>query len=703
MAVQQQTFSRNPYGYPWLFARRSLLLSFSLLWTSLSIVAAQDLQCPDGQVLMEVSGSRKVSVTSPSYEEDYFEYTASNDDELATFCVPADKCLVVKLDTKRIESEDDIASSVSIIYDDQPISLIGSFSSSTSYAPFSTSAFYVEVGESCKVTCEEGQVLLEIEAVTSQSNSRSWLFDASMDLVNHFDWQVIDDTTNEVIRTCPPSAQQPNNANGTIPSYSNGCYWSVEGLFRDRVCVPKDGCYRLVAGESAANLVQMFQVTMSDEVLHRTEYFQFESVLLLHAESPSSCSSVHACESESDLSQEEMEVFIFRNEVNYEDAQNLTWSTDYAVSGQWVSDVNTFVAGDRPLQYKRICIPGCALFYVNDQLLAGVYSFFNRETAMAFRVQANGIIHAEEDHSTPNQLPWGLQMSEVIGGSCQTSQACQVRGQGQSLVQVDVRYRPDLLDDFDSLFSTSDGWTIVTAPNKRAEKDYMDNSESAHIVYGTQGFPVKEPGKHYRNQLCLGDEYFQEESDTRCIALEMRRDENHLMESFSVSVNGLVFDRSIDCSGKVPLAYRRMCSWAYIQEYSSLSVEWTPLNGNCKKKGIPGIVTAATVGGVLLIAGLCHCMNRRYLAARKNPKNPSVPPAADPHDTVHSPNPAVAVSEPVAIPLGVSSPSTNPVLPVVEASNGNNPQTTVGIESSQVPTSTPQAHTVTVSDEEDFA
>ena len=697
------------------------------------MVGAQDLQCPDGYVVMEISGmdpliftkessSLGVTVTSPRYEEDFFEYNATyyyvdesytyDEDELlqpleTKFCAPVDKCLMVKVDTESISPEE-TASRISIMYDTTPYSIVLPVTPDRDSS--TTNVFYVEVGDSCKVTCDEDHILLEIEAVTDRSISREFWYGYSTGLDNHFDWQVIDDSTNKVILACPPSAQRPDDiimdnatdSNSTTYYYNNGCYWGLDGLFRDRVCLPKDGgCYRLVAGKSAENDVKEFQVTLDGEELFRTEHFQFESVLLQHpTESTSnSCNSVRpSCQqSEGDQqASEEMEVFIFRNEVMYEDAQNMIWNIDYIASpGQFLnSTFNSFVAGDRPLQYKRQCVPGCAFFYVSGKQIpidAQSYSveMYNRETAFAYRVQADGIIYAEEDHSSPSELPYGLQSSDVIGSSCQ--QACDAHLGRKHLVQVDYRQ-----DHFNSDY-TPDNWSIIVSPQKRAKKDPLDNAQDAYVAKSASGFSRKEPGKPYRKQLCLEDwswYNYQDGSDTMCVALEMNRNESHIMESFSISVNGEVFDRTIDCSNKVPLAYRRMCSWTYIERMlqSTGSNKWTPLNENCRKKGIPGMISSATVGGVLWVAGVWYCWmksRRRRQAAASQPSNtPPAPPTTDRHDHAapfyfdpYRFTPAVvAMNEPVAIPLERKHPSTNPAQQALE-NHQNRPPTVVGIES----------------------
>ena len=712
------------------------------------------LECPDGQVVMDVSeimdpsilGSKSSSelniyVTSPRYEEDSFEYHASSsyyyyneqgvEEELpweSSFCVPADKCLVVKLAIRSMEPEDTIASSVSIMYDNVPYSLLlGPFKPLSEGSFRIDNAFFVEVGGNCRVTCEEDHILLEIEAVTDWSNSFS-----SMDLGNHVDWQVMDDATDEVIRTCPPFAPRPDNntdtSNVTYSYFNNGCYWSLDGLFRDRVCIPNGGCYRLVAGASARDVVKTFQVTWDGDVLLHTQHFQFESLLLQHpmessssSSSSSSCNSVRpSCQeqSEGDMFQEEMEVFIFRNEVMDDNALNLTWNADYVVSGQLVSNVHTFVAGDRPLQYKRQCIPGCAFFYLSEepQLIDGQnVSFWSYNAHLPYRIQANGIIYAEDDQSMYHYLPFYLSVSDVIGSSCQELQACDVRGRsGEFLVELDAHFQPELpnqmsmLDEEYSSSSTREPWLITQI---RTEKEFRDNVESARNVYGVSGFG--QPGKHYHKQICLDAWwYFQEGSDPDCTALEMNLDASHLMESYSVSVNGQVFGRTIDCSHKnVPLAYRRMCNWAYIQDRKwytgSTSIEWTPLNGNCKKKGIPGIISSATVGGVLLVAGLWwYCRKRRRERAANKDRHDAAP-----H---HRPYPAgvvVAMKESVAIPLERDHPPTTNLAQqqeVLEEDHHQNPHTVVAIEatapqddptSGTLPTVTAAAY----NDEEDFA
>ena len=114
-----------------------------------------------------------------------------------------------------------------------------------------------------------------------------------------------------------------------------------------------------------------------------------------------------------------------------------------------------------------------------------------------------------------------------------------------------------------------------------------------------------------------------------------------------------------------------------------------PLNENCRKKGIPGMISSATVGGVLLVAGLWYCwmLRRRRQAAASQPSNtPPAPPTADRHEAApfyfnpYSSSPAVvAMNGPVVIPLERKDPSTNSAQQVLE--NHQNPHTVVGVES----------------------
>ena len=169
--------------------------------------------------------------------------------------------------------------------------------------------------------------------------------------------------------------------------------------------------------------------------------------------------------------------------------------------------------------------------------------------------------------------------------------------------------------------------------------------------------PSFQPGKHYRRNVCLSDQYFQEGSNGGCTILDMRLENEQSLETYSydVSVNGVLFSDRIDCSQQTALGYRLLCKWLDFATADSRHIILTPLNGNCKTKRITGsmagsMATGTVIGvvlGVLLVAGLSfYCVKRRRAAAcRKSNDEASEAAASSVDGTLSAPG---AVEEAVA-------------------------------------------------------
>ena len=239
------------------------------------------------------------------------------------------------------------------------------------------------------------------------------------------------------------------------------------------------------------------------------------------------------------------------------------------------------------------------------------------------------------------------------------------------------------------------------------------------IALGQPLLVTGQPGKHYRNQVCLSDGYVEKRSNNGgCTALKVFLGDNSMTESFSVSVNGKVLNERIDCTMKVPLGFRDMCEWVNdyyepILYYISIPL-MTPLNGNCKKKGILGYIAGGTVMGVLLVAFLCYCWIKRRRASMASSKSRddatltaathvvggtshgTAAPAVE--DVVaHGTNPTNVMSEVVAIAL------PNRKHPTGQESENGTHAVAPEIESNHGADNTPQAQTVEAAGEEDFA
>ena len=545
--------------------------------------------------------NRPFWVTSTPNDDDIREVIPlwPNSPTVEPLCVPLDKCLTVSIQVIELDTGAEFPP-FSILYENVNYNFLGPFPA-RSPGQEKRLDFYVQVGASCEVTCDENQVLLEIEALTAESS--------------HYDWQVIDDLTNEVVHSCPADTNWSQDG-----WFRSSCYWYPYSWFRDRVCVPKDGCYRLVAGQSRAEdnfyttFRGTFQVAVDGEVLLQTESFRFESLRLQHHESPNTCSSnTNICQQlEAEPSLVDMEVFIFEEplaDVNV----TLTWNANYYGSEGLVSYQGIFSSDDRPLQYNRICVPDCAIF--NHQFSSEVIGFLP-----TFQVQVDGIIYAE-DYQTGSD--------GIVGGSCQAWEYC--REGGQSLVQVGIRYQPPLplsLDD------AVDNWYIVDADG--VEKPVFKGGSNFRLYDEWIGlgrrYPSMQPGKHYRRHVCLSDQYFQEGPNAGCTILDMRLEDEQAMETYSydVAVNGVFFNDRIDCSKKVSGRDRSLCKWLdFVSPGDSRHIILTPLNGNCKTNHSiktnhrTRYIAAGTVlGFLLMVASLSYYwINRRRATASKKNKN----------------------------------------------------------------------------------
>ena len=180
----------------------------------MSSVAAQDVQCPEGQVVLQMDTANwleeytafSVSVTSAAYLDDVFEVDQSWSTTTSTFeplCVPVDKCPTVNIYQINDLQADHSPSNLSILYNTTTLSLS---------KPFRRDHWYVQVGASCaEVTCDDDQILVEIEAVTGPSTL--------------YDWKVIDELTNEAVHACPTTPTPP-----TIPILATGPLTSGSGI-----------------------------------------------------------------------------------------------------------------------------------------------------------------------------------------------------------------------------------------------------------------------------------------------------------------------------------------------------------------------------------------------------------------------------------------------------------------------------------------
>jgi len=141
------------------------------------------------------------------------------------------------------------------------------------------------------ITCNEGEILLEIIVSTSGDDQDEEI---------EYDWQVIDDLTGEIVAACDA---------GNETESSNLCYWRPARQFHDQICLPSQGCYRLVTGEQSRYYHPYRWTTLSvfyggEEIFDGKQY-KCKSMLLKNSQSTSERCNKNACRGL------ELELFIF--------------------------------------------------------------------------------------------------------------------------------------------------------------------------------------------------------------------------------------------------------------------------------------------------------------------------------------------------------------------------------------------------------
>jgi len=128
------------------------------------------------------------------------------------------------------------------------------------------------VDETTVTSCTDDEILLEISAFTSGGDPNKI----------YYDWQVIDDTTGEIVKTCSSSSMSDEADDEVIP-----CYWRSSQEYHDRVCLSSDGCYRLITGEyqnsdrSPTDTVTRLNVKYGGKEIFVGNQTQFQSIVLV--------------------------------------------------------------------------------------------------------------------------------------------------------------------------------------------------------------------------------------------------------------------------------------------------------------------------------------------------------------------------------------------------------------------------------------
>jgi len=437
---------------------------------------------------------------------------------------------------------------------------------------------------------EENETLLEIEVVTGDST--------------HFDWQVIDDYTNNVVYACPTHKEMTddstmfvnNNTNNTITTTTitkNTCYWTAFDSFYDRICIPSDGCFHFVVGQHTndyddATTPTTLKVTYGGEILKTTEDLSFQSVALkkktkMNSQQQTQSSSLSNMTSCHDLTcQLEMELFFFG------DLQNFGWTSTHRTTNQ-ASDENNNNNNNndnnnRSLKYHRQCIPGC------DEV--SVFGGYEEYLPFHFRVQAGGIIYGafQGGGRRRPKSPW-----DILVGPCTNNNNNDDNNNNNDttvsycpngpLVQVDI----DWTDKAPSSNITSYRGRYTFLPELKGDQ--------SPIIYDYDSNKPTEPsmvfnsmmGEYFRHLSCFPGRDIHEfdngcfvfETNSPRISFQMKGDERNGDDNERIEIGGMSFittDTRIDCSSS-SMEYKFICSKT---EFNTL-IPLTPI-GNCQSK-----------------------------------------------------------------------------------------------------------------------
>ena len=115
----------------------------------------------------------------------------------------------------------------------------------------------------CDTACGQDEALLEISGTVSY--------------VADYEYYILDSKTGERVAMCPEFESEDKSYED-----SQKCYWGSWGYNVDRFCLPKDGCYTLVAGEPRLrpydNFPDVFTVVYDGKETARVENFQYEAI-----------------------------------------------------------------------------------------------------------------------------------------------------------------------------------------------------------------------------------------------------------------------------------------------------------------------------------------------------------------------------------------------------------------------------------------
>lgn len=636
-----KTIQSTLRGTMYSFAAGIIGIFLSLNGNALLVNGA--IACSAGEATLEVNirpeseyFQMELIVKGPQHNMDsfFFAEIVVRRQKVVELCVPLDQCLTISIQADdtywySLVPTSFLTSDFFIVYNGQEVlQPLGPFA----YGFSNGVRYYAELGgEVCALECASGDALVEVEAFTSADYG----YDAE------YDWQIIDEITGEIVHACAeyPSTFLEN-------SQAIRCYWDNDWWFHDRVCLPRDGCYRLVAAESALDAPphasSTFKVMYDGELVKSVDDLQFESIPL----SSWNCSS--PCNEFEPPYEQELEVFLFRDYSYDEQKSALSWMiTDPKLTESTFKTVQGRISyDDRRFQYHQMCVPkfgGCVKFKLSGERTAPPsLNAYDQYTGMdtSYRLLVGGVIHSEgswywyEDNIYDFYDYFESGLTQFVG-KCTSNEMCQA---GQSIVSVDIvtgLSRPDW-------FHYSLIWEVVSYEKPLRIGAYHSPSSSLQ-------FQTPLPGNSYRYQSCIDDYYLTETGE--CTTFEMNKlaVTSNTIDRYSVNVNGQFFGE-LGCD-------ENFCEKWERPKFQGRYI--TPLSGDCSPALSQGAFVGIALGvsiGIFSIAFVVCC----YWRTRGNQvvtQGPAGATATNNVSRLHLPHVAEAsrMEEAVAVPIKKSA------------------------------------------------
>ena len=401
----------------------------------------------------------------------------------------------------------------------------------------------------CQVTCSDDEVLLELESPTNG-------------FANH-DYYLVDSATGTQVLQCPNKW-----------TYSNSsiyrCYWDQYSYFHDRFCLPRNGCYTLVAVESSLQEYEdrpdVLTVRYDGEDIAVIENLQFAAIDFGTSDE---CSVLCPAQDDSLI-----EMFVYRWQYFDEDRPDITWALTSRDGLATVEIKGLIHPGDRPLTYFRACVADttCASLELSVPETVDIYHETTNSTENYFesgpyRLVIDGNVYGEETYRFGG---WKdddrIYSATTFGGSCSSEQVC--RNEDDALLSIAITTGPR--DD------EWTGWDVRWSLSSHQEGENVD-----YIDYDSSMLP----STSYRYLTC-----FDKSPEDSCaeFGIFLSGIERDNVEEYEIMVDNQV------------LKHGKPCRSGHCEGYLTYR-----LGGNCPEDNAleAGAILGIVIGALVLIVG----------------------------------------------------------------------------------------------------